>query len=82
MKITPYVKFVVNLAVGIGSAKIVHDVVANNVEPTTTLEKVNVAAGSIAIGGVVAEKTSDYTDRQIDAVADLFKQIKESQENN
>lgn len=65
----------VSLIVGIGTAKIVHDFIERNVDTSTPLNKVTVGAASAAIGGAVAELTQQYTNRQIDEMAELFQKI-------
>lgn len=70
-------KKIVTTIVGIGTTKIVHGIIENNVDTTTTISKVTVASASTVIGYSMSEKTSDYTDRKIDeAVTFWHDQIK------
>lgn len=68
-------KRTVSLIVGVGTAKIIHDFIARNVDTSTVYQKVTVTAASTAIGGAVAELTQQYTDRQIDEMAAFFQKI-------
>lgn len=68
-------KKAVSLLIAAGVSKIVNDVIANNVAIEKTHQKVTVPLASIAIGGVVADAASDYTDNLIDETVDLCKEI-------
>lgn len=76
MKKIELLKKTVRLVVGIGTAKIVNDIIKNNVDTDNTYQKVTVVAASTAIGGAVSELTSSYTDRQIDEIVDFIQKIK------
>jgi hypothetical protein len=76
MKKIELLKKAVSLVVGIGTAKIVNDIIKNNVDTNNAYQKVSVAAASTAIGGAVSELTSSYTDRQIDEIVDFIQKIK------
>lgn len=66
------VKRVVTGAVGIGTMKIVSNVIKAYVNPENIVDKVTTAAGAWAIGGVVASATREYTDEAIDEVAEAI----------
>ena len=70
------IKNITSTIVGIGTGKIVHGIISNNVDTETIVDKTTVFAGSFVIGGMAAEATKAYTDRMIDEVADLFNSIK------
>lgn len=59
--------------VGAGTSKIVSSIIQNNVSPETLTEKVTITAGSIALGSMVADITSKYTDAKIDEIAAWWK---------
>lgn len=69
-------KKAVTTVVGIGTAKIVREIIKNNVDTETVTSKVTVAAASFAIGGAVSELTQQYTDHTIDQFAELIQKIK------
>ena len=71
-----FVKKTVSTIVGFGTAKIVRDIIKNNVDCETVASKVTVATASAAIGGAVAEITSEYTDHQIDEIVEMIQKIK------
>lgn len=76
MKKIDILKKAVTTIVGIGTAKIVREVIKNNVDTETVASMVTVTAASAAIGGAVSELTQQYTDRQIDELVDLIQRIK------
>lgn len=76
MDIIAIAKKAVQIAVHVGVSKIVNDIIANNVELEKTHQKVAVPIASLAIGGVVADAASDYTDGMIDEIAELVSKIK------
>lgn len=69
-------KKAVTTVVGIGTAKIIREVIKNNVDTETVASMVTVTAASAAIGGAVSELTQDYTDRSIDEIVDFIQKIK------
>lgn len=79
MKAVSIAKKIVSTIVGIGTAKIVNDIVEANVDTDNVYQKVTVKSASVAIGYAVSETTSNYTDRKIDeAVALWQKHVKKS----
>lgn len=76
MKKIEILKKTVSVVIGFGVSKIVHDIIANNVEIEKAHQKVTVPLASAAIGGVVAEASSKYTDSLIDDCAAVWDQIK------
>lgn len=66
-------KRAINIAVVIGTGKIVSQVVSNNTNPENVIDEITVTAGSLAIGGLVAAETAKYTDAKIDEIADWWK---------
>lgn len=73
MKAIAITKKIVSTIVGIGTAKIINDVIENNVDTDTVYQKVTVKSASVAIGYAVSENTSNYTDRKIDEAVALWK---------
>lgn len=69
-------KKAVTTVVGVGTAKIVREIIMNNVDTETITSKVTVTAASVAIGGAVSELTKQYTDNQIDQFVELIQKIK------
>jgi hypothetical protein len=72
MKSVAIAKKIVTTIVGIGTAKIIKDMIENNVETDTVIQKVTVGSASAAIGYSVSEITSEYTDRKIDEAVALW----------
>ena len=69
-------KKAVTTVVGIGTAKIIREVIKNNVDTDTIASAVTVTAASCAIGGAVSELTQQYTDAQIDEIVAFIQKIK------
>lgn len=65
-------KKAVSIAVGFGASAIVNQIIANNVVIEKPHQKVTVPLASIAIGGVVADASSEWTDSMIDEAAALW----------
>lgn len=76
MKKIDILKKTVSTVVGIGTAKIVREIIKNNVDTETITSKVTVTAASAAIGGGVSEIAKQYTDRMIDDMVILIQKIK------
>lgn len=66
------VKKAVTFVVGVGTTQIVRTVIQKVVEPETIKDRILVGAGSMAIGGMVADATKSYTNRQIDEIVTLW----------
>jgi hypothetical protein len=69
-------KKAVTFVVGVGTAKIIREVIKNNVDTESITSMVTVTAASAAIGGAVSEMTKQYTDDQIDELMDFIQKIK------
>jgi hypothetical protein len=74
---TEIAKKAVSLVVGLGTTKIVNDIVENNTAPWwknesedahSVTDKIAIKAGSVVIGSMAADATSSYTDRKIDEI--------------
>jgi Asp-tRNA(Asn)/Glu-tRNA(Gln) amidotransferase C subunit len=75
-------KFVASGIVGLGTTKIVGQVIKNNVTAETPFEKITMGAAAWVLGAMVAKATKEYTDAAIDetfeSVAKTVNTIKES----
>ena len=69
-------KKAVTFVVGVGTAKIIREVIKNNVDTEAVTSMVTVTAASAAIGGAVSELTKQYTDTQIDELVEFIQKIK------
>lgn len=65
---TEIAKKVVSTVVGLGTTKIVNDVIENNTHAEKLHEKVEVKAGAVVLGMIAADRTSAYTDTKIDEI--------------
>lgn len=70
------VKSAVKLVVGVGTSAIVKQIIENNVEAETTIEKMTIPAASAAIGYAASDAVGNYTDSFIDEAAEFIKKIK------
>lgn len=73
MKKIEIVKKAVSTIVGIGTAKIVKDIIENNVDVNNRYQQVTVGTASVAIGYAVSDYTSAYTDSKIDEAVELWR---------
>jgi hypothetical protein len=62
----PLIKAVTQIAAGVGVSKIVEDIVKNNVTISTTAQAVVVKAGSLVLGSMLWEQSSNHIERQTD----------------
>lgn len=69
-------KAVINCAAGAGVSKVVHDIIKNNTDTETTAEAVKVAAGSIVIGSMVADRASEHVSAKVDKIAAWYADLK------
>lgn len=70
---TELVKSAVTILVGLGTGKIVNDVIQNNTNCDSTLQTVEVTGAAVVIGMMAADATTDYTDRKIDELIHWYK---------
>lgn len=61
-------KHTASVIVGLGTGKIVKDIIKNNTEIVTRTDMVTVASASVVIGSMASDATREYTDAKIDAV--------------
>ncbi len=61
-----------------GTSKLVHGLFDNNTEPETLYQKMQVVAGTFAVGGMVGAYVGDYTNDQIDNVIAQAREIRKS----
>lgn len=62
------VKGAINIVVGLGTSKIVADIIRNNTNPTTVVDKVSTVSAAFVIGSMVGDATKEYTDAKIDEI--------------
>ena len=65
-----------------GTSKIVHGIVTDHTDPETLYQKVQIAAGAFAIGGMLANHVGDHTDKQVDEIANFGKKIYDRYQEN
>jgi hypothetical protein len=66
-------KKAVNFVVGAGATKIVHNFISNNTLAEQALPaRAAMAVSSVVLGMMVREATEEFTDRQIDKVAEWW----------
>lgn len=72
-------KTVARFVVGSGTTTISNAIIRNNVAPTNLYTKVSIVVASVVIGSMASEATKAHTDKQIDAIADAFRDMKQKQ---
>jgi hypothetical protein len=68
----PAIKLGAQILGGLGSAKIVNDIIRNHVIVNTTADAVKVWAGSFVISGMIIEQSSSYIDRLTKEVTEFI----------
>lgn len=71
-----YTKLVAHNVVAISVSYAVSAALAGNLNPVKIHHKVEAVIGSMAVGMMVAERASDWTDKQVDALFDIFESPK------
>jgi hypothetical protein len=74
---TDKTKLTARIIVQLGTGKIVHTIIRNNVTPEKKIDQITVPAASFVLGGIVAESASKYTDRLVDEVRGLVNAVKQ-----
>lgn len=69
-------KRIVSTIVGLGTAKIVNDIVQNNTDTNKLHQKVEVKASAFVMGAMAADKSQQYTDAKIDEMFDRWQHFK------
>lgn len=62
------IKATINFAVTASTSKIIKEIIQNNTDPVTLADKAQVLVGSVALGGLIADATSKYTDEQVNEI--------------
>ena len=70
------VKKIVSTAVGFAAGSVITSIIKNNTNPETTQEKVATAVGSYALGSMVGDVASRYTDAKIDHYASMINEMR------
>lgn len=65
-------KFVVSGLVGVGTGKIVSQLIKSTITPETVLDKVTVTAAAWVIGAIATETTKKYSDEMVDSVSEVI----------
>lgn len=66
-------KNITSAIVGIGTSKIVHTVIKNNVAPENALDTVTVTAGAVVLGSMAADASKKHTDAKIEELVSWWK---------
>jgi hypothetical protein len=63
MSYLPVAKLSAQFVAGLGVSKIVSDIINNNVQIATTVQAVTVKVGSIVLGSMMVEQSSNHIER-------------------
>lgn len=74
-------KNVATFVVGIGTSRIVGKLIAQNVQPETTIDYVTMVPASGVIGMMAANKTRPAVESFVDDVFDAFEAFKKTHQN-
>jgi hypothetical protein len=73
-------KLGVQLATSLGVAKIVGDIIKNNVTVVTTVQKVTVTTASLVLGSMIVDQTSSHIETVATDVTDWLEKRKNDKE--
>jgi hypothetical protein len=65
----PLGRLAVQVVSTVGVSKVINDIIVNNTNVQTTADVVKVWTGSLVLGAVVVEHTSDYVNTKMDQLA-------------
>lgn len=68
-------KWIVRFVVGVGTHRIVGEVIDNNVAARSSIDAAFIGAGSVAIGYFASEILGNYTDEKVDKAIDWLEDI-------
>lgn len=70
-------KMVINFTAGSGVAKVVNDVIKNNITVETPTDAVKGMIGSIVIGSMIADVSSKHVNAKVDSVVKWWEERKQ-----
>lgn len=82
MKKIEIAKKIVSTIVGLGTAKIVKDIIENNVDIDNRYQQVTVGTASVALGYAVSDYTAAYTDDKIEEIVELWQKYVTNRNNS
>lgn len=65
-------KAVTKTITGIGASYVIQSIIKNNVTQETLADSVKTAAGSLVLGMMISDIAANYTDAQVDKVAEWY----------
>jgi hypothetical protein len=77
----PVAKLSVQFVAGLGVSKIVADIVKNNVNVVTTADAVKVWTGSLVLGSIIIEQSSNHVERVANDVAAALEKRKANKDS-
>lgn len=80
MNVLEIAKTAASMIVGVGTSKIVHSIINNNVDPETAVDTVTIAAGSLVIGSMATDATKKYLDTKIEGAVTWAQNLKNKQD--
>ena len=69
-------KLVINVAAGMGVAKVTDDFIKSNTTVESTEDRIKVAIGSIVLGSMVSQAASNHVNAKIDSIANFWQNRK------
>ena len=66
-------KTVTNFIVGIGTQKIVYDIVKSHARPQNNIDVVTIYAGTLVVGNMAADASKKWTGAKIDEIVGWWK---------
>ena len=65
---TELAKAIVGIVIGSGTAKVVKEIIKNNVSPDSVTDKAAIMIASYVLGAIAADSSKGWTDAKIDKI--------------
>lgn len=75
---TPIIKLVAKVVAGIGTSKVVNDIIVNNTNIETKTDALKVWTGCLVLGSLVTEQVSKHVESRVDAAMAWYEDRKDS----
>jgi len=69
-------KLVINVAAGMGVAKVTDDFIKSNTTVESTEDRIKVAIGSIVLGSMVSQAASNHVNAKVDTIVNFWQNRK------
>lgn len=67
-----------SIIVGLGTSKVVRDIINNNTQPRNILDQITIGVTSVVSGSMVAVHTKEHADHMIDEAVEAINKLKKN----